>query len=162
MLFRSLMSMTGLQLVHVPYKGSGPALPDLLAGHLHLMMGNMASAAPHVKGGKIRALGVTSARRSAAAPEVPTFAESGLPGYDATAWFALFAPARTPAAVIAKINNEVNQMMRGADMKERMLPIGADALAITPAELDKMVRAEIVKWGKVIRESGAKIGRAHV
>ena len=120
------------------------------------MFGNMASAVPHVKSGKIRALAVTSARRSAAAPELPTFAESGLPGYDSSAWFALFAPSKTPAAVVAKINNEVNQMMRTSDMKERMLPLGADAVAMTPAELDKTVRTEIVKWAKVIRESGAR------
>ena len=151
-----MMSMTGIQLIHVPYKGSGPALPDLLAGHLNLMMGNMASAAPHVKSGKIRALGVTSARRSPAAPEIPAFAEAGLPGYDASAWFALFAPARTPAAVIGKINSEVNQMMRTDDMKERLLPIGADPVAMTPAELDKTVRADIIKWARVIKESGAK------
>ena len=149
-------SMTGSSMIHVPYKGSGPALPDLLAGQLNLMFGNMASAVPHVKSGKIRALAVTSARRSAAAPELPTFAESGLPGYDSSAWFALFAPSKTPAAVVAKINNEVNQMMRTSDMKERMLPLGADAVAMTPAELDKTVRTEIVKWAKVIRESGAR------
>ena len=149
-------SMTGSSMIHVPYKGSGPALPDLLAGQLNLMLGNMASAVPHIKSGKIRALAVTSARRSAAVPELPTFAESGLPGYDSSAWFALFAPSKTPAAVVAKINNEVNQMMRTSDMKERMLPLGADAVAMTPAELDKTVRTEIVKWAKVIRESGAR------
>ncbi len=149
-------SMTGTRMIHVPYKGSGPALPDLIAGQLQLMFGNMASAIPHVKSGKIRALAVTSARRSATAPELPTLAESGLSGYDASAWFALFAPARTPVAVVAKLNQEVNQMMRPAEMKERLLAIGADALALTPPELDKYVLAEIAKWGRVIRESGAK------
>ena len=150
-------SMTGTRMIHVPYKGSGPALPDLIAGQLQLMFGNMASAIPHVNSGKIRALAVTSARRSATAPELPTLAESGLSGYDASAWFALFVPARTPAAVVAKLNREVNQMMRQTQMQERLLAIGADPLALTPAELDKYVLAEIIKWGRVIRESGAKI-----
>ena len=150
-------SMTGTRMTHVPYKGSGPALPDLLAGQLQLMFGNMASAIPHVKSGKIRALALTSARRSATAPELPTLAESGLSGYDASAWFALFVPARTPVAVVAKLNQEVNQMMRQAEMKDRLLAIGADALALTPVELDKYVLAEIIKWRRVIRESGAKI-----
>ena len=149
-------SMTGTQMIHVPYKGSGPALPDLLAGQLQLMFGNMASAIPFVRSGKIRALAVTSGRRSATAPELPTIAESGLAGYDASAWFALFAPSRTPATIVAKLNNEVNQMMRPADMKERMLAIGADPLVLAPAELDKFVRGEMVKWAKVIRESGAR------
>jgi tripartite-type tricarboxylate transporter receptor subunit TctC len=149
-------SMTGTRMVHVPYKGSGPALPDLIAGQLQLMFGNMASAIPFVKSGKIRAIAVTSGKRSATAPELPTIAESGLAGYDASAWFALFAPSRTAPAVIQKINGEVNAMMRTSDMKERLLAVGADALAFTPAELDSFVRAEIVKWAKVIQESGAR------
>jgi tripartite-type tricarboxylate transporter receptor subunit TctC len=148
--------MTGTRMVHVPYKGAAPALTDLLAGQLSLMFGNMASALPHVRGGKLRALAVTSARRSAAAPELPTMAESGLPGYEATAWFALFAPARTPATIVGKLNAEVNALLNLPDVKERMLGLGADAIPMTPHELGAYVVAEIVKWGKLIKASGAK------
>jgi len=149
-------AMTGTSMVHVPYKGSAPALTDLLAGQINLMFGNMASAMPHVRGGKLRALAVTSANRSAAAPELPTIAESGLPGYEATSWFALFAPARTPAAIVNKLNTEVNTLVKLPDVKERMLGLGADALPMSSRELSVYVESEIVKWGKLIKASGAK------
>jgi tripartite-type tricarboxylate transporter receptor subunit TctC len=149
-------AMTGTRMVHVPYKGAVPALTDLLAGQLHFMFGNMASALPHVRSGKLRALAVTSAKRSASAPELPTIAETGLPGYEATAWFALFAPARTPAAIVSKLNNEVNALFNLPDVKERMLGLGADALPMTPRELGAHVESEIVKWGRLIKASGAK------
>lgn len=149
-------SMTGTSMVHVPYKGSAPALNDLLAGQVTVMFGNMASAMPHVRAGKLRALAVTSAKRSAAAPELPTIAESGLPGYEATSWFALFAPARTPAAIVNKLNSEVNALLKLPDVKERMLGLGADAMPMSPRELAAYVETEIVKWGKLIKASGAK------
>ncbi len=149
-------SMTGTRMVHVPYKGSAPALTDLLAGQVTLMFGNMASAMPHVRGGKLRALAVTSAKRSAAAPELPTIAETALPGYEATSWFALFAPARTPAAIVNKLNSEVNALLKLPDVKERMLGLGADSIALSPRELGAYVETEIVKWGKLIKASGAK------
>ncbi len=149
-------AMTGTRMVHVPYKGAVPALTDLLAGQLHFMFGNMASALPHIRGGKLRALAVTSAHRSASAPELPTIAETGLPGYEATAWFALFAPARTPAAIVNRLNSEVNVLFKQADVKERMLSLGADAMPMTPRELSAYVDSEIVKWGKLIKASGAK------
>ena len=149
-------AMTGTSMVHVPYKGASPALNDLLAGQVNLMFGNMASTLPHVRGGKLRALAVTSAKRSAAAPELPTIAETGLPGYEATGWFALFAPAKTPTALINRLNTEIVNGLKQTEVRERMLVLGADTYAMTPAELDKYVRAEIVKWSKVIKESGAK------
>jgi tripartite-type tricarboxylate transporter receptor subunit TctC len=148
--------MTGTHMVHVPYKGSAPALTDLLAGQVSLMFGNMASAMPHVRSGKLRALAVTSAKRSAAAPALPTVAESGLPGYEATAWFALFAPARTPAIIVGKLNKEVNTLLNLPDVRERMIGMGADAIPMTPHELGDYVHTEIVKWGKLIKASGAK------
>jgi tripartite-type tricarboxylate transporter receptor subunit TctC len=148
-------AMTGTTMVHVPYKGSAPALTDLLAGQLNLMFGNMASAMPHVRSGKLRALAVTSAKRSAAAPELPTVAETGLPGYEATSWFALFAPARTPAPIVDKLNTAVNTLLKLPEVKERMLGLGADALPMTSRELSAYVDAEIVKWGKLIKASGA-------
>ena len=149
-------SMTGTRMVHVPYKGSAPALTDLLAGQVTLMFGNMASAMPHVRGGKLRALAVTSAKRSAAAPELPTIAETGLPGYEATSWFALFAPARTPEGIVSKLNAEVNALLKLPDVKERMLGLGADSIALSPRELGAYVETEIVKWDKLIKASGAK------
>ena len=148
-------AMTGTRMVHVPYKGSSPALTDLLAGQVNLMFGNMASAMPHVRGGKLRALAVTSAKRSAAAPELPTIAENGLPGYEATSWFALFAPARTPASLVNKLNGEVNTLLQLPDVKERMAGFGADAMPMSPRELAAYVETEIVKWGKLIKAAGA-------
>ncbi len=150
-------TMTGTSMVHVPYKGSAPALTDLLAGQLNLMFGNMASAMPHVKSGRLRALAVTSARRLAGAPELPTIAESGLPGYEATAWFALFAPARTAATIVAKLNHEVNALFKQPDVKERMLGLGAEAQPMAPDELKAYVESEIVKWGRLIKAAGAKV-----
>ncbi len=149
-------SMTGISMVHVPYKGSAPALTDLLAGQLNLMFGNMASAMPHVRGGKLLALAVTGANRSAAAPELPTIAESGLPGYEAVAWFALFAPARTPAAIIGQLNREVNGLLEHTAVKTRMLALGADAKPMSPRELAAYVDSEIAKWGRLIKAAGAK------
>lgn len=149
-------SMTGTSMVHVPYKGSAPALTDLLAGQLNLMFGNMASAMPHVRSSKLRALAVTSAKRSAAAPDLPTVAETGLPGYEATSWFALFGPARTPMPIVNKLNAEVNALLRLPDVKERMLGLGADAMPMSPRELTAYVESEIAKWGKLIKASGAK------
>lgn len=149
-------SMTGTSMVHVPYKGSAPALTDLLAGQLNLMFGNMASAMPHVRSGRLRALAVTSAKRSAAALELPTVAETGLPGYEATSWFALFGPARTPMPIINKLNAEVNALLKMPDVKERMLGLGADAMPMAPRELTAYVGSEIAKWGKLIKASGAK------
>ncbi len=149
-------AMTGTSMIHVPYKGSAPALTDLLAGQVNLMFGNMASAMPHVRGGKLRALAVTSAKRSAAALELPTIAETGLPGYEATSWFALFAPARTPAAIVTQLNSEVQTLLNLPDIKERMLGLGADALPMTPRELAAYVESEIVKWGKLIKATNAK------
>jgi tripartite-type tricarboxylate transporter receptor subunit TctC len=149
-------AMTGTSMVHVPYKGAVPALTDLLAGQLQFMFANMASALPHIRSSKLRALAVTSAKRSASAPELPTIAETGLPGYEATAWFALFAPARTPAAIVNKLNTEVNALFKLPDVKERMLGLGADAMPMTPRELSAFVDSEIIKWGKLIKASGAK------
>ncbi len=149
-------AMTGTRMVHVPYKGSTPALNDLLAGQVNLMFGNMASAMPHVRAGKLRALAVTSAKRSAAAPELPTIAETGLPGYEATSWFALFAPARTPAGIVNKLSTEVNALLKLPDVKERMTGLGADAISMSPRELGAYVDTEIEKWGKLIKATGAK------
>ncbi|HSQ04627.1 MAG TPA: tripartite tricarboxylate transporter substrate binding protein [Burkholderiales bacterium] len=149
-------AMAGVTMVHVPYKGGGPALNDVLGGQVSLMFGNMASTLPHIKSGRLHALAVTSARRTPAAPELPTVAEAGLPGYEATAWFAMLAPAKTPRTVVDKINTEVTGALRLADVKERLANQGADTVPSTPDELGEYIRAELAKWSKVIRLSGAK------
>lgn len=148
---------TGISMVHVPYKGGAPSITDLVAGQVNLSFGNMASTLPHVRSGKLRALGVTSAKRSASAPDLPSIAESGVPGYDATAWFAFFAPARAPAAVLNRLNADINAALPLPQIKERMLALGADANVMTPRELGVFVDGEIVKWGKVIKAAGTKV-----
>jgi len=149
-------SMTGISMLHVPYKGSTPALADLLSGQLNLMFGNMASAMPHARSGKLRALAVTGTQRSAAAPELPTVAESGLPGYEAYSWFGMFGPAKMPPAVVNKLNAEVNSALKQPGVRERLTSLGADALIMTPRELGAYVETEIAKWGRIIKASGAK------
>ena len=151
-----LESMTGVRLVHIPYKGAAPALQDLLGGQVAMMFGNMASTMPHVQAGRLRAIAVASKQRSAAAPQLPTMAESGLPGYEATAWFALLAPAHTPESVINRINAETVAALSLPEVRERLAGLGADALPSTPAELGAYIKTELIKWGKVIREAGIK------
>jgi tripartite-type tricarboxylate transporter receptor subunit TctC len=149
-------TMAGVTMVHVPYKGGGPALADLLGGQVSLMFGNMASTLPHIQSGRLRALAVTSAKRTPAAPELPTMAEAGLPGYEATAWFALLAPARTPAAVVKRLNAEVVAILQLPDVRQRLAGQGADVTPSTPAELDRYIRSELAKWATVIKASGAR------
>jgi tripartite-type tricarboxylate transporter receptor subunit TctC len=149
-------TMAGVKTVHVPYKGRQFAIPDLLAGQIQMMFDNMPSALPLAKEGKLRALAVTSARRHPAAPEIPTMSESGLPGFDATSWFAVYAPAGTPADVVAKLNGEFNRIMTLADVKEKLAGIGLDVAGGSPEALGSYTRSELAKWAKVVRESGAK------
>lgn len=147
-----LRSMADVDIVHVPYKGASPALTDLLGGQVALMFGNMVSTLPHIRSGRLRALAVTSAQRATVTPDLPTIAESGMPGYEATAWFALFAPAKTPVAVIERLNAEVVAALQLPALRNRLASQGAEASPSTPAELDRRVRAEITKWSRVIRE----------
>jgi tripartite-type tricarboxylate transporter receptor subunit TctC len=149
-------SMTGVQMTHVPYKGRQFALPDLLGGQIQLMFDNMPSALPMAKEGKLRALGQTGAKRSPSAPEVPTIAEQGLPGFEATAWFALFGPAGTPREVVAKLNTEMQRIYKLADVQEKLKTLGLDTVLSSPDELVKYQASEIAKWAKVVKESGAK------
>lgn len=152
-----LKSMTGASLTHVPYKGSAPALQDLVGGQLQVVIDNIPPYLPQVKAGKIRALAVTSAKRSPAAPELPTVEEAGVKGYDASSWFGLLAPAGTPAEVIAKIAAESQRMLQTPDMRERLLGLGAQPVGNTPDEFAKFVRDEIAKWGAVIKNAGVTL-----
>ena len=149
-------TMTGVQMAHVPYKGRQFAIPDLVGGQIQLMFDNMPSALPMVKDGKLRALGQTGAKRSAAAPDIPTVAEQGLSGFEATSWFAMFAPAGTAKDVIAKWNAELKRIFSLPDVAARLQQLGLDAILSTPQELAAFQAAEISKWTKVVKDSGAK------
>lgn len=148
-------SMTGTTMQHVPYKGRQFAIPDLVGGQIQVMFDNMPSALPMAKEGKIRALAQTTAKRSAAAPDVPTVAET-VPGFEATTWFAVFAPAGTPKDVVARINAEMQRVYKLPDVADKLKTLGLEPWISTPEELGKYQAAEIVKWAKVVKESGAK------
>ncbi len=148
-------SMTGTQMTHVPYKGRAAAIPDLIGGQIQLMFDNMPSALPMAKEGKIRAVAQTTAKRSAAAPDVPTVAES-LPGFEATTWFAVFGPANLPREVTARLNAELKRVFALPDVQARLKELGLEPWISSPEELAKFQASEIVKWAKVVKESGAK------
>ncbi|MCU4122187.1 Bug family tripartite tricarboxylate transporter substrate binding protein [Variovorax sp. N23] len=147
--------MAGVDMQHVPYRGSAPAVSDLLGGQISIMFDNMPSAIAHVKGGKLRALAVTTAKRSPALPDVPTIAESGVPGYEATSWFGLLAPAGTPAPVIAKLNASILKALANPEVKKKLAEQGAEAAGEKPEQFAAFIVSETAKWGKVVKESGA-------
>jgi tripartite-type tricarboxylate transporter receptor subunit TctC len=149
--------MTGVDIVHVPYKGSAPAITDLLGGQVSMMFDNMPSGLPHVKAGKLRALGVTSAKRSAAAPEIPTIAESGVPGYEVDSWFGILAPAGTPREIVNKLNVEIVRILRMPEVKQRLAEQGAEPVGNTPEQFAEHIRKETIKWARVVKASGAKV-----
>jgi len=151
-------SMTGTYMVHFPYKGSGPALLDMVAGTMDVMFDNLPSSLPQIKAGKLKALAVTSRQRSAALPDVPTIEEAaGLKGFDATSWFGLLAPAGTPMDIVNRIQQEVAKSLATPAVKEKLLSQGAIPSGNTPADFAKHIAAEHVKWAKVVKESGAKV-----
>jgi tripartite-type tricarboxylate transporter receptor subunit TctC len=150
--------MTGTFLVHFPYRGSGPALLDLIGGTMDLMFDNLPSALPQIKAGKLTALGVTTAQRSAALPEVPTIAEAGpVKGFDASSWFGLLAPAGTPADIVNRIQQESAKALGTPALKERLLSQGAIPSGMPPAEFVAFIAAETKKWAQVVKQSGAKV-----
>ncbi|WP_395701066.1 Bug family tripartite tricarboxylate transporter substrate binding protein [Aquabacterium sp.] len=153
-------TMTGTFMVHVPYRGSGPALIDLMGGSMDLMFDNLPSAMPHIKSGKLKPLAVTSATRSAALPELPTVEEAGgkaLKGYEASSWFGLLAPAGTPNDIVQRVQQETAKALGTAALKERLQSQGAIPSGNTPAEFAKLIAAETAKWAKVVKASGAKV-----
>ena len=151
-----IQTMTGIKMTHVPYKGRQFAIPDLLGGSIQLMFDNMPSSLPLVKEGKLRALGQTGAKRSPAAPDVPTIAEQGVPGYDVMSWFAIFAPAGTPKDIVNRIHAEAMRVFKLPDVQEKLKTLGLDPVLSTPEELAKYQEAEVAKWARVVKESGAK------
>ena len=149
-------SMTGCQMLHVPYKGAGPALTDLMGGQVDVIFDNLPSSVGHIKGGKIRALGVTSQEREPSMPQLPTIAET-VPGYEATAWFGIGMPKGTPKEIIDKVNAEVNRALADPKMRERLAELGGKPIAGTPEDFGKVIAAETAKWEKVVISSGAKV-----
>jgi len=150
-------SMTKVDMVHVPYKGSAPAVSDLLGGQISIMFDNLPSVIPHVRGGKLRAIAISTAKRSADLPDVPTIAEAGVPGYEATSWFGLFAPAATPAPVLAKISTALGKVLANAEVKKKIDDQGGEPANETPAQFADFIQKESLKWGKVVKESGASL-----
>ena len=150
-------SLAGVQITHVPYKGSAPALTDLLGGQVQIMFDNLPSALPHIKSGKLRALAVTSTKRAPALPDLPTIAESGVPGFEASSWFGILAPAGTPRDIVMRINVEANKALQSAEMKEKLLGQGAEAVGNPPEFFADTIRTETTKWAKVVKDSGAKV-----
>jgi tripartite-type tricarboxylate transporter receptor subunit TctC len=153
-LFRT---MAGVDIVHVPYKGGGAAVTDLLGGQVSMYFGTTPSTMPHVRTGKLRALGVTTAKRTPAAPDVPTIAESGLPGYEQSAWHGLLAPAGTPEAIITKLHAEVVRALRSKDVAERFAVQGIDVIGSSPAEFAAFIKQDLAKYEKLVKTAGIRI-----
>ena len=147
----------GINLFHVPYKGSGPALIDLLGGHVSMMLDVVMTSLPHVKSGRLRGLATTGLKRSAVLPELPTVAESGLPGFDALVWLGFHAPAATPPELVAKLNADAVAVLTAPKMRQVLQEQGWDVVANSPAQFNEHIRSEIVKWRKVVEVSGAKV-----
>jgi len=152
-----IKSLSSTYMLHIPYRGAGPAMTDLLGGQVDLMFDNLPTALPHIKAGKLRGLAVTTASRSPLAPELPTMAESGLPGFELSTWFAFFAPAGTPRTIVDKIAGDMRRVLTQPDMQQRLAAIGVDVKASSPDELAAFQRTELAKWGKIIKDSGAKV-----
>ena len=148
--------MTGVKWVHVAYKGGGPGLTGLLSGEVSLYFGNVPTVINPARAGKLRALAVTGTKRSSAAPDIPTVAESGVPGYEVTSWYGLSAPARTPQAIIARLNSEAVRALNNTELRDRLLGLGADPAGNTPEQYAAFIRNEIDKWAKVIKAADIK------
>ena len=153
---KSMLKLQGVQMTHVPYKGGGPALTDVAGGQVHLMLSTVTAAQSLIKAGRLRPIAVSTAKRIELFPDVPTVAET-LPGFEAINWAGIVAPGRTPGATVAKINGVLVRMLRETDVKERLAREGADPVGSTPEQFTAFVRNEIVKWTRVVKETGATI-----
>lgn len=151
------MEMAGVKMVHVPYKGASPGLLDLMRGQIQFLFASSTSTMPHVKAGRLRLLGASSGKRSRVLPDVPTIAESGLPGYDVTGWYAVIAPGGTPKAIIMKLNREIGEVLKSPEIQETMAAGGADAVHSTPEELTALVHYEETRWAKLVDSAGIKL-----
>ena len=149
-----LKNMTGIRMNHIPYKGAAPATTDVVAGHVSIMFNNMLSAVPQIKSGRLRPLGVTTRKRSAALPDVPTIAESGVKGYEVSGWYGVLAPAGLPTELLTRLNTEINRGMRQPDVIKRLAVEGMDAVTSTPDEFSQRMQREIAKWAGVVKAAG--------
>lgn len=152
-----LRTMTGIDIVHVPYKGTGPALTAMLGGEIQMQLIGISSVVPHMKSGRMRALAVSGARRSAAAPDVPTVAESGVAGYAFDVWYGMLFPAGTPRAIVQKTNAGINRALKSPALAQRFASVGVEPAGTTPEEFAKMIRAEIAKWRKVVQAANIRV-----
>lgn len=149
-------TQAGVKMVHVPYKGTGPAITDVISGQVPVMFPPLLPALPHITSGRLRALAIAGRERSPAARDIPTMAEAALPAFEASAWFGIFAPAKTPREVVARLNSEINRALQAKDLRERLVSQGAEPRGGSPEEFEKYVKSEIAKWSKVIEASGAR------
>jgi tripartite-type tricarboxylate transporter receptor subunit TctC len=154
MAFELFRYLAGVKITHVPYKGTGPALVDAMAGQVHMLFGNVLSTLTHVKSARLRALGVTTARRSKVLPDLPTIAEAGVPGYENSTWHGWLAPAGTPPAVLSRLNGELVKAARAPDLAEKLAADGGEGAGTTPEEFARLIATETARWGKVIKEAG--------
>ena len=148
-------TLAGVKMQHVPYRGSGPMIPELLGGTLSVAVDNITTVIPHIKAGKLRALAVTTAQRSSTAPDVPTMAESGLTGYELSSWQAAFAPAGTPKPIVDRLYTEIGKILKMPDVAKRLTELGLDISGMPPAELAALIKADVPRLGKVVKDSGA-------
>lgn len=149
-------SMAGLKMVHIPYKGTAPAMIDMLAGHTAVMAATILTGMPQIRAGRLRPLGITSLARSAAAPEIPTIAESGLPGFESIQWYGAMAPAHTPKDIVARWHTEIVRVLQMPEIKQRFIADGTDPVGNTPEEFRRYIQSEITKWTKVAKDAGIK------
>ncbi len=150
------LSMAQLKMEHIPYKGTGPAMIDMIAGQVSTMAATILTGMPHIRSGRLRPLGISSATRSPIVPEIPTVAEAGLPGFESVQWYGMLAPARTPKDIITRLHAEMTRVLQQPDIKERFASDGADPVGNTPEEFARYIQSELIKWAKVAREAGIK------
>ena len=148
---------TKTDMMHIPYKGSGPAITDLIGGQVDFMFDSLPSSMPYIKSGRLVAIAVTTKKRSAALPDVPTVAESGVPGFDVSTWYGIWAPAATPPAIVHKLSSELAAVVRLPEVRARLADLGAEAVGNTPEEFAAFNRSELAKWAKIVKDSGAKV-----
>ncbi len=155
--FELFRSVAGIDVTHVPYKGTGPAITELVGGQVQMMITGVVALMPHVKSGKLRGVAVTSMKRVSALPNLPTIAESGLPKFDVSSWFGVFLPAGTSRAIVTKMNGEVRKILEIPEVRQRLIDLGADPASNSPEEFATYVKAEMARWGMVVRETGARV-----
>ncbi len=151
-----LASLAGLNITHIPYKGGAPAMTDVIAGQIQMLFSTILQSHAHIKAGRLRALAVTTVKRSSGAPELPTMQEAGVPGYEVTGWYGVLAPAGTPPSIIAKLNHEIVRILQSQEMRERLSADGSEPVGSTPQQFAAHIKSEVVKWNKVVNEAGIR------